>query len=248
MQLEIKNLEKKYNQKSILSNLNLKIESGKVTSVIGPNGSGKTTLLNCLADVVNYNGLIIPAAKIRLNSLYFVQDLDKIESEFTGDEFVLLTSQLYKNWDKARYDKQLIFLLDLFDMTNHMRKKLKHYSHGMIKKISLIAAICTNTEIIILDEPFNGLDYEYQQILVQILKDLRTINKTIILSSHNLNYVQEVSDIIHILHNSVLIYDVSKNSGVIKQSHITNLESIFLNKTGLINKIKYSSNDFIELF
>lgn len=208
--IEIQNLNFFYGKNHALSNISTIFYCGKINCLIGPNGSGKSTFFNCISDNLDFekNCIFYDGLEFTKNidtikrKMCFIPDLDKIELNLTGKEYLNFYLDLYEK--PSNYPKALFFA-DLYDL--NLDKLASSYSHGMIKKLQLISAFIIDTKYIILDEPFNGLDPEYTVLTQQILQKLAKKNKTIILSTHNLDIVQRIADNLVVLVNGKTIFD-----------------------------------------
>jgi ABC-type multidrug transport system ATPase subunit len=225
--IKISNLTKIFNNNEALSSLSFEIVDNSITTVIGPNGSGKTTLFRCLSDIYNYNGSIkydnleLKDSKDLIKSnLCFVSDNDSESIKLKVIEFIYLMLKFYPNSN----DNKLITLIDLYDLNKYLHFYINECSHGTIKKIHLIIGFLSNTKYLILDEPFNGLDPEYSIITKKIITKLVKGSKTIIISNHNLNIVEEISDNILLLQDGKEIYSGSYKNFKIKYD-FENLEN-----------------------
>lgn len=187
----ITNLNKFFGKKQILKDINYQFETG-ITALVGPNGSGKSTLLQCILGIYNFKGSVILPSK----SVAWVPDIDNLDYNITGREYLSL---------KSNNSSQLDFYTELFDIEEYLGLLLPSFSHGNLKKICLIGALIQSPKILILDEPFNGLDPEYSIILQDILLQLKTLGIIILLSSHNLEIVQKITDNLIFLKNGEII-------------------------------------------
>ncbi len=214
--LSIKNLNKNFGRAKVLNDINIGVKNNKITAIIGPNGSGKTTLFRSISGCfgkIDGKSILNLKTSIELNvdmllyksNISYLQDIDSIDYNLTGIEFIGLICNLYPQIDRPKKDVLIKELLELFDMTSVSNKKLSEMSHGMIRKIMIVAYFVNVCPILILDEPFNGLDSEFIEVMKKILIKLKS-TKTIIISSHNLNYVQEIADEIIILKKGSVVY------------------------------------------
>jgi ABC-2 type transport system ATP-binding protein len=210
MILEIRNLEKKFNNNQVLKNINLNIEEGTVLAVLGKNGSGKTTLIKLLTNILlPCNGDILYKGENikRLRNKYIEKIGAVLEGNrnvywyLTGEENIYYFGGLLglsKNEIKVRGEE----LLKTFDLYEDRRKKVVHYSRGMQQKLAIIIALLNNPTILFLDEPAIGLDVVSKKIMIDKIKYLsRNLGITIILTTHQLDVVELVADKIVLLEN-----------------------------------------------
>jgi ABC-2 type transport system ATP-binding protein len=202
--LNFKNLSYSYGSKNVLNNLNLSLEKGKVHGLIGLNGSGKTTLLNCLycfikpkSGEILWNGL-----RIQRKDISFLETQNFFYSNLTGREFLSIFPNPKDEFDADAWK-------DLFDLP--IDEMIESYSTGMKKKLALLCIVKLDRPIIVLDEPFNGLDLETNHILEKMISILMKKGKTIIITSHILGILHTVCDEIHWLKNGIIEKNFAQN-------------------------------------
>lgn len=194
--LEVKNLTKIVGKNKILNNMSFNIEKGKIYGLVGKNGAGKSTLLKTIV------GLYKPTSgSVCINGYSLEKDYEKaIESVgcmiempalydyMTGEKNLNLFKKMFKGVDENRV-KEIVKLVSL---EGSIYKKLKFYSLGMRQRLGLATALINNPQLLILDEPTNGLDPIGIKDLREFLKNLK--DTTIILSSHMLNEIENICD------------------------------------------------------
>jgi len=201
--IEINNLSKSFGTKEVLRNINLALEKGNVYGIVGENGSGKTTLFRCIAGLEKYSGIVNSSYDILKNHLGFLQTEPYFFSKITGREYLQLIS-IARNNKVADFRNRNIFELPLDQYA-------VNYSTGMKKKLALTAILIQENDIIILDEPFNGVDIHSNIIITGIIHKLKELGKTVIISSHIFSTLAETCDEIHLLREGVLIKKVFKD-------------------------------------
>lgn len=209
--LTITNLTVSYGNKKVLENLNLNMEEANIHGLIGLNGSGKTTLLNTIYGfkAVDRGTILHDGLQLKRTDIAYLETENFYYSNITGREYL----SLFKS-NTAEYnpdDWNIIFKLPLDQF-------IESYSTGMKKKLSLMAILKQDKEIVILDEPFNGLDIESSKILSLIINRLKNKARTIIITSHMLESLTNICDYIHYLDNRAISFTRDKNN-------FTNLES-----------------------
>lgn len=200
--IEISNLSKQYGSKSVLHNINLAFEPGKVYGIVGENGAGKTTLFRCIAGLEGYSGEISANLTPLKNHLGLLSTEPYFFSKITGAEYIRLLCH-------ARH----VTLTDMesrnvFDLPLHEYASV--YSTGMKKKLALTAILLQGNDYFILDEPFNGVDIQSNMIITGVIQKLKALNKTVIISSHIFSTLHETCDEIHVLHHGELIKSVGR--------------------------------------
>lgn len=200
----IKQLQKCYGSKQVLHSINLTFEKRKVYGIVGENGAGKTTLFKCLAQLEKHNGIIDSDIKPLKNHLAYLPTTPYIPERITGLEYLqLLCSARGKN--NVDFETQNIFNLPL----NEYASK---YSTGMKKKLALTGVLLQKNEVFILDEPFNGVDIQSNILITEIIKKLKTLGKTIIISSHIFSTLSQTCDSIFLLKNGTIIKEVKQDN------------------------------------
>ena len=210
--IQIKNLSKSYSDVKALNNLDINIEKGKLFGILGPNGAGKTTLLKILSTLIAPdNGeiyldnidLIKESREIRKLIGYVAQEiaLDKI---LTGRELLDFQADLY-HMNKLKKIERIEFLIKKLEMKDWIDKKCGTYSGGMKRRIDLASGLLHIPKVLILDEPTVGLDIESRNIIWELLESLKRDGMTIILSSHYLDEIDKLSDIVVIIDGGKVI-------------------------------------------
>jgi ABC-2 type transport system ATP-binding protein len=224
MEIEIKNLTKIYNKQTVLNINELSINKGELVGLIGNNGAGKTTLLRLLTDLIKADsGTVISRGK-KVNK---TEDWKFYTSAYIDSGFLIefLTPEEYFNFIASNYkisNYEVKRLLDKFaDFMNGeiigKRKYIRDFSTGNQQKIGIIGAIISNPEILFLDEPFNFLDPTSQIIMKRLLQEYnRKYGTTVLLSSHNLQYVMDICNRIIVLDSGKIRYDETKPSDTVK--------------------------------
>lgn len=200
--INIENLSKSYGTKKVLESINITFEKGKAYGIVGENGSGKTTLFKCIAGLEKYNGTINSGHDNLKNQLGYLQTDPYFFSKITGGEYLQLLCNA-RNIKENNFDDKNIFDLPL-------NQYAITYSMGMKKKLALSAILMQHNNFFILDEPFNGVDIQSNIIITEIIRKLKSINKTIIISSHIFSTLNDTCDEIHLLKNGRFIKRVFK--------------------------------------
>lgn len=194
--IQINNLSKKYGDKKVLQNLNANFQSGNIYGIFGKNGAGKTTLFKCIAGLERYQGTIHSDLGSIKNNLGFLLTSPFFFSKITGKEYI----QLHLNARKIKISN--IKAYNIFNLP--IEQYVSTYSTGMKKKLALLAILLQKNNILILDEPFNGVDIESNILISQILKELKNKGKTILIASHIFATLTQNCDEIHCLQEGEL--------------------------------------------
>jgi Cu-processing system ATP-binding protein len=204
--INVKNLHKKFGKNQVLKGVDLQIESGGIFAVLGPNGSGKTTLIKCIL------GMVIPTSgdiefegkKIKNNWKYrnqidYLPQIANFPSNLTVEELVTMIKDLRSV--KNTKDKQLI---ELFMLEPFLKKKLGNLSGGTKQKVNIVLAFMFDSPLIILDEPTSGLDPISLLRLKGLINSEKQKGKTILITSHIMNFVEEIAnDIVFLLEGKI---------------------------------------------
>lgn len=200
--INIENLSKSYGSKQVLSNINIIFEQGKVYGIVGENGSGKTTLFKCITGIEKHNGIISSNIQPLKDHIGYLQTEPFYFSKITGGEYIQLLCNARDKKIENFEDK------NIFDLP--LNQYASTYSTGMKKKLALTAILLQENKYFIFDEPFNGVDIQSNIIITDILKKLKEIGKTLIISSHIFSTLSGICDEILLLKNGQLIKKVNK--------------------------------------
>lgn len=248
--IEIKDLTKAYGKNIALDNINLTIDNGSVYGLLGKNGAGKTTLINLLVDLFPVDrGTILINGK-RNNTLdkddkknigIVGEDLALIE-ELSGLEYLNFVGKIY-GLPQNVLDKRIEDLFQyFFENEKDLNKNISKYSTGMKKKITFCAAVLHTPNILILDEPFSGLDPLVANQMISFLHQYQKVDRTILISSHDLNYVEKIATHIGVLNERELQFDSSLQD--FTTNGINSLDKALL-KTLQPNEIEQSKIDWV---
>ncbi len=202
--LHIDNITVTIQSNIILENLSLQIEEGSIVGIVGLNGAGKTTLLNSIFGLIpSQKGNIIWKGKpISSADITFIQTENFFYSNITGKEYLSIFKKMNPFFRIDKWNQ-------LFELP--LNQLIESYSTGMKKKLALMAGIGMNRKVIILDEPFNGLDLQTNQLMKKIIAMLKEQGKTIIITSHILEVLFNICDAICLLENKHIEATFSKN-------------------------------------
>jgi len=191
--ITINNLNKSFGSKKVLHYINIHFETGKVYGIVGQNGAGKTTLFRCIAGLEGHQGEITSEYPHLKNELGFLETNPTMMSLITGWEYLKILCSA-KSIDTENFEEQNIFDLPLNQYANT-------YSTGMKKKLALMGVLLRKNKVLILDEPFNGVDIQSNMIILDIIQELKKLNKTILISSHIFSTLRDSCDEIILLKN-----------------------------------------------
>lgn len=209
MKLEVKNITKTFGEKEILKGISFSVESGKALGLLGRNGAGKTTTIRILMDVFHAN-----SGELLLDGEPFVQRNVQIgylpEERGLYPKREVLEQMVYLARLRGVSKKQAIVnakrWLERLEVAEYETKLLETLSKGNQQKVQLASTLVCDPDIVILDEPFSGLDPVNSQILQEVVQELITDGKIVIFSSHQMSYVEEFcEDIVIINHGEVVL-------------------------------------------
>ena len=207
MILELKNIEKSFGEKQVLTGVSFKAEGGKAFGLLGRNGAGKTTSIRILMDVfpANSGEVLIDGKPIDYNKIgigYLPEERGLYPKKIIIDQLTYF-AELKGMGSKAAV-QSIDYWLGRLGMTEYRNKKLETLSKGNQQKIQLITALAHDPDIIILDEPFSGLDPVNAMLLKDVVKEQIAKGKIVLFSSHQMSYIEEFCDSIAILNNGVV--------------------------------------------
>lgn len=216
----INDLTKKYAKKIVIEKLNLTIENGQIYCLLGKNGAGKTTLINLILDL-----LIVDEGTIQLFGKAHNQ-LDKetkkrigvvnenlaLLEEISGEEYLYFVGKIYQIPTEILKKRINDLFNYFFEDDSDLKKNIAKYSTGMKKKIAFCASVIHTPDILILDEPFSGLDPLVANQMIYFINKYQRTDRIIFISSHDLSYVEKVSTHIGVLDNHRLVFNSTINS------------------------------------
>lgn len=231
--LELHCVTKKFQVYPAVNNVSFSIKPGEILGYLGPNGAGKSTTIKILAGLLNptegeilYNGKNIKKIIYEYKQkIGYVPENSEIYPHLSAFDYLMMVGRLRKI-PKKKLKTKIIELMRLFNLSIEMEMEIASYSKGMIQKVLISSAIMHNPEILLLDEPLNGLDVTTALVIRDLIKKLSEKGKIIIYSSHILEIVEKICRRVIILHKGSIVADdtVSKLRNLMK---LPSLEQIF---------------------
>lgn len=229
--LRIENLTKSYGTKNAVDNLSLQINPGEIYAFIGHNGAGKTTTIKSCCGILDFengtiyvNGMSIKERPIECKKLMaYIPDNPDLYEFMSGIKYLNFVADIYGIPKKEREDKIQKYA-DIFELTNDLAQPVSAYSHGMKQKLAIISALIHDPKLIIMDEPFVGLDPKASHSLKQIMRDICDNGGAIFFSTHVLEVAEKLCDKVAIIKDGKLLVSGSMDEVKGNQS----LESVFL--------------------
>jgi ABC-2 type transport system ATP-binding protein len=196
--VEVDHLVKSYADVTAVNDLSFTIEPGEILGLIGPNGAGKSTTIKIILDFMKPDSGVVkifgqPMNEALKDQIGYLPEERGLYKRLTAIELILYLASL-KGLDKATAEKKANVLLEQTGMLEYKKKKNKEMSRGMGQLIQFIVTVIHDPELIILDEPFSGLDPVRTETVQNIIGHLRDEGKAIILSTHQMNKVEELCD------------------------------------------------------
>ena len=210
--LELRSVTKRYPGLTAVNDVSFTARAGEVTGYLGPNGSGKSTTLKMITGLIDpSDGQILfrgepigrdPMAYRRL--LGYVPEEPHLYPHLTGAEYLAMVGQL-RRLDEASLANKIDGFLRLLSLQEDRHTPISSYSKGMRQKVLLAAALLHNPELVLLDEPFSGLDVNSALVLRDLIRQLAARGKVVLFSSHEMETVERVCQRIVILHKGRVV-------------------------------------------
>lgn len=200
--IKIERLSKFYGKKQVLNTVSLEFKKGKVYGIVGENGAGKTTLFKCISGLEMYSGKVSSDFKKLKNHLGLLLTEPFFFSKMTGKEYIQLLANAREIKLSNIEDK------NIFDLP--LNQYASSYSTGMKKKLALTAILLQKNDVFVLDEPFNGVDIQGNLIISEIIKRVKELKKTVIISSHIFSTLANTCDEIYLMKNGEIIKKVNQ--------------------------------------
>jgi len=214
--LELRNVHKHYSGIPAVEAVSFTARAGEITGYLGANGSGKSTTMKMVTGLIEPSSgeILFDGEPIRDDLMTFRQRMGYVPEEphlythLSGMEYLVMVAQL-RNMDSKSSSERIHGLLRLFGLHSDRDLSISSYSKGMRQKILLSAALMHNPELILLDEPFSGLDVGSSLILRSLIEELAARGKVVLFSSHELETVERVCSHVVILHRAKIVADDS---------------------------------------
>ena len=215
MILQVEGLTKKFGQFTAVETVSLSIDGGEIYGLLGPNGAGKTTLLQMIVGLLEPTSgrVLINGRELNASPEYtkqqigYVPDNPYLYNRLTGHEFLYFIADLW-NVERQHKPRRIAELLDFFDLTRAAHNYTETYSNGMKKKLALAAAMVYRPKLLVLDEPFSGLDAKSVSETMDFFEKQAVGGQAILLSSHHMaEVVEKICTRVGIVNHGKLILD-----------------------------------------
>lgn len=229
--LEIKNLTKKYGDKVAVDNLSLSLESGKICAFIGKNGAGKTTTLKCCVGMLSFeqgeitiNGISVKNDPLAVKkNIAYIPDNPDIYEFMTGIGYLNFIADIFGLSKEVR-EERIRRIADTFDLTKDLATNVSAYSHGMKQKLVIISALIHEPKLLLMDEPFVGLDPTAAFHLKEEMSALCARGGAILYSTHVLEVAQKLCDSVVIIKDGKVV----RTGSMEEVTGDSSLEDVFL--------------------
>ena len=229
--IEIKNLTKSYNNIKVVDDINLKVNDGEIFAFIGHNGAGKTTTIKSIVGINNFdsgeifiNGKSIVKDVVNAKKeIAYVPDNPDLYENMKAIDFINFICDMYETPSDVRM-KNIIKYAKMFEIEDKLNNEISTYSHGMKQKIALIAALSHDPKVLIMDEPFVGLDPKAVFDMKSIMKEMCKEGKCIFFSTHILDVAEKLCDRVAIIKKGKIV-KVGKMKEIMGDE---SLEEVFL--------------------
>ena len=229
--LKIINLSKSYKNKKAIENISIEVNKGEVFGFIGHNGAGKTTTIKSIVGIHNFEegDILINSKSIKKNpieckkDIAYIPDNPDIYESLTGIQYLNFIADIFKV-SKTEREEKIKYYSEQFEINKALGDLISSYSHGMKQKLVIISALIHSPKVLILDEPFVGLDPKASFILKEIMKEFCDNGGCIFFSTHVLEVAEKICDKIGIIKGGKLV-----KSGSMKEiKGDKSLEKVFM--------------------
>jgi ABC-2 type transport system ATP-binding protein len=222
--IEIENIQYSYDKKNIvLMDFSLNIKRGGIIAILGHNGAGKTTLLRLLGKLISPNAGIIKWNLLPNEKIGYMPEGLGLYPRLSGYENMKLQ---FLNANKYPDKEMILSILNKIDLGEHTKKLTGYYSTGMKRRLSLACTLVTTPELLLMDEPFLGIDPVSQKIMIDLIHEYKEKKSTAVITTHDLSLVKNTCDSFVIIQNGKVIYISAENED------INNIEKIYFQYAG----------------
>ncbi|HEX7393751.1 MAG TPA: ATP-binding cassette domain-containing protein [Anaerolineaceae bacterium] len=209
--IEVDGISKNFGVQKAVNNVTFSVEPGEIFGLLGPNGAGKTTIIRIILDIFKPDAGKVavlggPMTEAKKNQIGYMPEERGLYQDISLERCLNYLASL-KGLPESEAHKRIDAYLERFDLYTHRRKKIKELSRGMQQKAQLIVTLVHRPDVLIIDEPFSGLDPVNTQTVKEILAEERDRGVSIIMSTHQMHQVEELCDrLVLIDYGNVLLY------------------------------------------
>lgn len=227
--LEIQGLSKSYGKNLAVDDVSFTVPDGQIGILLGPNGAGKSTIIKSIAGLLRYKGVIriqgIPARQTEAKKVFaYVPEIPNMFEALTVREHIEYIRMAYSS---DITDEEIEEVLKAFEMEDKQDKLGNELSKGMMQKVSICCALAVKPKVILLDEPMVGLDPAAIKMLKEVVLKLRDRGVTVLISTHMLEMVEELWDVMFVMEKGQIIGSYTKSDAEGKD-----LDELFFAMTG----------------
>ncbi len=236
--ITITNLTKRFDEITAVDNLSLEIGWGELFGILGPNGAGKSTAVNILSTLleptdgsatVDGHDVVFDPEGVR-EVIGVCPQEPAFYPHLTGEENITLMGEMHLV-PKDVLKERVATMVEKIGMEDHIGRRAKDYSGGMIRRVSMLMALISDPKIALLDEPTVAMDPKSRRAVWDYIRELKEQGKAIILTTHYMEEAQELCDRVAIIDEGKLIA-LGSPAELMEQHHVKNLEEVFLKLTG----------------
>ncbi|MDZ5253739.1 ABC transporter ATP-binding protein [Clostridium sp. LIBA-8841] len=227
----VEGVTKNFGNINILNKISIKIEKGEILCLVGPSGAGKTTLVKSIIGMEKVNSGSIkvldekmPNRKV-LQKIGYMAQSDALYEDLSALDNLTFFSSLYSLSKEVR-EKNINYLLDLVNLTDHKKKRVKNFSGGMKRRLSLASALIQDPEILILDEPTVGIDPELRLSIWEELHKLKKNNKAIIVTTHVMDEAERCDRVVFLRDGKII--EEGSPVNLKEKYNASSIEEVFL--------------------
>ena len=208
--LEVRNLTKHYGRKRVLDDVSFTCKAGEITCLLGLNGVGKSTTMKAIMGMIPIKSgeFLVDGEAISSKSMSrvaYVPDMPIYDMSLTGRQNLDIAFVMYPDFNMKKAERMSEFL------NYPMDKKLNDLSKGNLARFNLIVGLCQSADVLLLDEPFSGIDVFTREAFIQAMKSEFVVpNQTVLLTTHEINEVQDIADTIVLLEDGQIFHTFSK--------------------------------------
>ncbi len=210
--LKIQNLTKRYGDKVAVDRLSLTIRPGEICAFIGPNGAGKTTTIKSVCGILLFDEgeITVDGISVRENPLEvkkrlaYIPDNPDLYEFMSGEKYINFVADVF-GVDKSQRRERMLKYTDMFSITNDLAQPISSYSHGMKQKLAVTAALIHEPRLLVMDEPFVGLDPMAAHDLKEVMKNMCQNGCAIFFSTHVLEVAEKLCDQVAIIRQGKLL-------------------------------------------
>ncbi len=247
--LELVEIKKSFGKKEVLRGISLEVNSGEILGYLGPNGSGKTTTLRIILNALKYNEgeIVFMNNHIHYGNIKYREQIGYMPENdmpfgfVNATEYLQFIGRVY-NIKKEMLIERINEFLTIFGLNNERKKLIKNYSKGMKQKILFISAIIHNPKLLILDEPFTGIEPNTAMLMRNIIIEMKKNGTAIIFSSHVLEIVEKLADRVVLINNGL-----NAGQGFISELKDKGGLEQFFSQLTLSGNIDNNTNRIIEI-